>query len=336
MLLTGDQSYVGVLRKQIDLIYQQKKVENGKTLLPQMYGDPRGFKHNGKPEFYHYTGNLFLDRLTEIYLWSMDRRDLERIPADRGWIGFLEGKNPTYPEKEMADDFEHIRKRMELMRNDQTSPDTRLADYLQGIVPATTDTLVQLTLGGYFAAGRIWVLHSRLRYFDPEKRRSCLPEGVAALVEKLTADSVTVTLVNTNQIEPRVLDVQAGGYGEHQFTAVSANGKNTPFQSSIFTVRLARAPDHVSPVDESLRESSNASAALESEYSIARQSRSFLSTFCWEPESSLLQRQTPISIPASHHERSEKFMCRTSVQRASSLLRLLPPIFRRLRLIQAR
>ena len=239
LLLTGDQSYVGVLRKQLDLIYQQKKVENGKTLLPQMYGDPRGYKHNGKPEFYHYTGNLFLDRLTEIYLWSMDRRDLERIPTDRGWIGFLEGKNPTYPEKELADDFEHIRKRMELMRNDSTSPDTRLADYLQGIVPATTDTLVQLTLGGYFAAGRIWVLHSRLRYFDPEKRRSGLPQDVAALVEKLTADSVTVTLVNTNQLEPRVLDVQAGGYGEHQFTEVSANGKKTPLQSPVLTVRLA-------------------------------------------------------------------------------------------------
>ena len=239
LLLTGDQSYVGVLRKQMDLIYQQKKVENGKTLLPQMYGDPRGYKHNGKPEFYHYTGNLFLDRLTEIYLWSMDRRDLERIPTDRGWIGFLEGKNPTYPEKALAEDFEHIRKRMELMRNDPTSPDTRLADYLQGIVPATTDNLVQLTLGGYLAAGRIWVLHSRLRYFDPEKRRSGLPQDVAALVEKLTADSVTVTLVNTNQLEPRMLDVQAGGYGEHQFTAVSANGKKTLLQSPVLTVRLA-------------------------------------------------------------------------------------------------
>ena len=125
------------------------------------------------------------------------------------------------------------------MRNDPTSPDTRLADYLQGIVPATTDNLVELTLGGSLAAGRIWVLHSRLRYFDPEKRRSGLPQDVAALVEKLTADAVTVTLVNTNQLEPRTLDVQAGGYGEHQFTAVSANGKKTLLQSPVLTVRLA-------------------------------------------------------------------------------------------------
>ena len=125
------------------------------------------------------------------------------------------------------------------MRNDPTSPDTRLADYLLGIVPATTENLVQLTLGGYLAAGRIWVLHSRLRYFDPERRRSGLPQDVAALVEKLTADSVTVTLVNTNQLEPRVLDMQAGAYGEHQFTAVSANGKKTTLQSPVLTVQLA-------------------------------------------------------------------------------------------------
>lgn len=58
-------------------------------------------------------------------------------------------------------------------------------------------------------------------------------------MEKLTADSGTVTLVNTNQLEPRTLDVQAGGYGEHQFTAVSVNGKDLPLQSPVLTVRLA-------------------------------------------------------------------------------------------------
>ena len=30
------------------------------------------------------------DRLTEIYIWSIDRKDLERVPAKEGWIGFLE------------------------------------------------------------------------------------------------------------------------------------------------------------------------------------------------------------------------------------------------------
>ena len=238
LLLTGDQSYVDVLRKQLDLIYEHKKVENGKTLLPQMYGDPRGYKYNGKPEFYQYTGNLFSDRLTEIYLWSMDRKDLERVPTEEGWIGFLEGNAPDYPTRAMAADFEHIRERVERIRNDPTSPDTRLADFLLRVVPATTETLTRLTLGGYFAGGRIWVLNSRLRYFDPERRRSGLPRDVAALVEKLSADSVTVTLVNVNQIEARDVQVQAGGYGEHEFTGVRHNGKSQELDAPYVTVHL--------------------------------------------------------------------------------------------------
>ena len=238
LLLTGDQSYVDVLRKQMELLYEHKKVQDGKTLLPQMYGDPRGYKHNGEPKFYHYTDNLFADRLTEIYLWSMDSKDLDRIPPSEGWVSFLEGRQPEYPVKVMQEDFEHIRARMDRMRNDPTTPETRLADYLLGIVPATTDHLTQLTIGGYFARGSIWVLHSRLRYFDPVRQRSGLPEDVAALVEKLSADSVTVTLVNTNQLETRNVQVQAGGYGEHQFTAVSLKGESRALDAPYVTVTL--------------------------------------------------------------------------------------------------
>ena len=221
LLLTGNFSYIDVLRRQLDLVYEHKKTIDGKTLLPQMYGDPRGYKHNGPPEFYHYTENLFTDRLTEIYLWSMDRKDLARIPTEKGWLAFLEGNDPGYPARAMRQDFEHIRERTDRMRNDPTSPDTRLADYLLDIVPATTEHLLRLTTGGYSARGRIWVLHSRLRYFDPVRRRSGLPDDVAALVENMDADSVTVTLVNTNQLEAREVDVQAGGYGEHQFQGVT-------------------------------------------------------------------------------------------------------------------
>ena len=231
LLLSGDQAYIDVLRKQMDLVLAARKVENGKTLLPRMYGDPRGYKYNGEPEFYQYEPITYSDRLTEIYLWSMRREDLARVPLeDEPWPAFLEGKNPAYPIEAMQADFEHIRERMEFMRNDPTSADTRLADYLLRVVPAATDTLAQLTIGGYFPRGRIWVLHSRLRYFDPERRRAGLPPDTAALVHELKDDAVTVTLVNLNQVEPRDVIVQAGGYAEHRFT--EADG-------SALTVRLA-------------------------------------------------------------------------------------------------
>jgi hypothetical protein len=216
-LLTGDTAYIDVLRKQIDVLYDNKKVENGRTLLPRMYGDPRGYKETGKPEFYEYGGDRYEDLLTQIYLWSMDRKDLERISVDQGWIAFLEGKDADYPVRSLRRDLEFVRNRLEAMRNDPTSPDTRLADWLLGVMPVTTDRLTELTVGGYFGRSKLWALHSRVRYFDPVRRRPGLPEDVAALVEKLTADAVTLTLVNLDQVAPREVVVQAGAYGEHSF-----------------------------------------------------------------------------------------------------------------------
>lgn len=237
LLLTGDQAYVNVLRRQLDNIYAQKKVVDGRVLLPQMYGDPRGYRYDGPPQWYHYTENLFLDRLTEIYLWSMDRKDLERIPKT-GWIGFLEGQNPGYPEQALQADFAHIRRKLEQIRNDVTTPDTRLADYLLDFNPAATTNLYNLMLGGYFPNGRIWALHSRFRYFDPVARRAGPPPDVGALVEKLGADSATVTLVNVNPVEPRTLVVQAGGLREHYFDAVTVDGKTVPVNAALLSVRL--------------------------------------------------------------------------------------------------
>jgi hypothetical protein len=70
-------------------------------------------------------------------------------------------------------------------------------------------------------------------------RGSGLPRDVAALVEKLTADSATLTLVNVNQTEERTMMVQAGGYAEHSFVAVQTGELKHPVNATHFTVRLA-------------------------------------------------------------------------------------------------
>ncbi len=220
----GDQGFVSTLRKQLDNLYAQKKVENGRTLLPQMFGDPRGHKETGREEWYDFGPNLHIPRLTEIYLWSMDRRDLARIPVE-GWLAFLEGKDASYPEKALRADLEFVRSNVAEMNEDDTSADTRLADYLMGFNPAATDALSKLTLGSYLT-GNIWTLHARVRYFDQARNRPGLPEDVAALVEKFDADSVTLTLVNTNAAETREVTVQAGAYAEHQFLTVNGLAVN--------------------------------------------------------------------------------------------------------------
>ena len=236
LLLTGDQTFTAVLRRQMDNIYAQKKVVDGKTLLPQMYGDPSGYKGKGAPSWYQYTGNLFTDRLAEIYFLSMDRKDLDRVPV-RGWVAFLEGKNPDYPVQALQTDLEHVRRTVKAIENDDTTADTRLADYVQGLNPAATMALTNLTTGAYLA-GNIWSLHSRFRYFDPVRRRAGLPEDVGALVEKLEADAATLVLVNTDPVEPRTLIVQAGAYGEHRIDAAEVNGAAQSVGGPLLTVRL--------------------------------------------------------------------------------------------------
>ena len=237
LLLTGDQAYVDVLRKQIDLIYEQKKMVDSKITVPSMYGNPKGHKVDGDAQWYRWGGDLKISQLIEIYLWSMKRSDLDRIPIE-GWIGYLEGKAPDYPEQALQRDFAELSRQVRRIKADDTTPDTRLADYLLGFSPAQTNTLTNLMLGGSFFSSKLWTLHTRVRYFDPVGRRSGVPEGVAALVEKLTDDSVTLTLVNVNQTEARPVMVQAGGYGEHQFESVTVDGKTTAIDHPYLTVRL--------------------------------------------------------------------------------------------------
>jgi len=237
-MLTGDTSYVDVLKRQIDILYENKKVENGQTLLPTMYGDPKGHKSNGKPEYYNYSGNLLHNQLMQIYLWTMDRSLLDRIPTQDGWAGFLEGNDPGYPARALRSDLRSVRNKVEEAKHDPTSPDTRLADWLLGLSPAQTDTLTQLTMGGYFGTGKHWSLHSRVRYFDPARGRPGLPDAVGALVTKMTADEATVTLVNLDVVSPREVVVQAGGMGEHSFESAAWAGKTKGLDGNSLRVKL--------------------------------------------------------------------------------------------------
>src|SRR6266508_2019797 len=221
--------YVEAWRKQADAINANVKVENGRNLYPHMRGD-RGW--------YDYTPEKFNAYALEAYFLTMKKEDRERAPHD-GWLEFLEGRNPKFPEEALRRDLERVRGRAQAMRNDDTTPDTRLADDPMSFNPATVIALMQLMWGGLPPDLRARALFSNLRYFDPVKRRAGIPEDVAALVEGMTGDSVTVTLVNINQLESRELVIQAGGYAEHQFDAVEWNGQTVPLNAREFTVRLA-------------------------------------------------------------------------------------------------
>ncbi len=159
--------------------------------------------------------------------------------APNRWMDYLDGKDQRYFEDALRADLERVRRRVAGMRADTTTPDTRLADDPLRFGKADVSSLIELVLGGIYLDRNAAVLHCRLRYFDPERRRAGLPEDVAARVEKLTADGTVVTLVNVNQLAARTVVVQAGGYGEHEFQSVQAGDRKVVINGVSFTVRLA-------------------------------------------------------------------------------------------------
>jgi hypothetical protein len=153
------------------------------------------------------------------------------------WLDFLAGKNAGYPEKQLKDDLGRIRNRVAAMREDATTPDTRLADDPMKFNPASVHALLELTMGGVHPGVGGNSLVARFRYFDAQKRRPGLPDDVAALVTRLTSDEADVTLVNVNQLDARELIVQGGAYGEHNIA--TAIGENSAGNSPHVRVKLA-------------------------------------------------------------------------------------------------
>ncbi len=235
--LTGDVRYLDVLRRQTENIFAQEKVIDGKEMIPFNYGE-----FEGKVGWYNYAPattsryDFPHGRMMQVYMVSMDRKDLEHVNPSP-WRDFLDGKNPGYPEKAFAEDFASIRRQLDRMRNEPTTPDTRLADWPMMFEPTAIDNLYALTQGGYIT-GNIWTNNAYLRYFDPARSRSGLPEDVAALVTAMDASGVTVTLVNINPVEIHDVVVQTGGNGEHRCNTVTVDGVAIPVGSRSFTVRL--------------------------------------------------------------------------------------------------
>ncbi|MBI2824182.1 MAG: hypothetical protein HYX69_05805 [Planctomycetia bacterium] len=227
-LLSGSQRYADAWRTQIDAVNAAGREIDGRMMYPTMHGDQG---------WYAFQPAKYAHGADEVYYWSMKPADRERLSGG-GWLAFLDGREPGYPAAALRADFAALRSRVEAMRQDTTTPDTRLADDPLMVSPATVVTLCNLTLGGLYPGHHASHLHARVRYFDPETHRAGLPEGVAALVERLSADAVTVTLVNVDPVQPRSLIVQGGAYGEHQIATAAIGDREERVDRPWVAVRL--------------------------------------------------------------------------------------------------
>ena len=254
-LLTRDSDYLDLPRSQIDLLLEfgemrasddtdilgptpanARKKSTGEEvfMVPKRYGDAGWFDWSPMPMTW------------PIALWnlSMADSDWQRIEDIRGksssdwnavqpfhgktdaghesaWIRFLAGDNDDYPERILHATEQIVRRRLALTREDTSVGTRHHVHHWQWANPASSEALVQLTLGAPQQIYNGGLLHARVRYFDSQQRRPGLPPDVAALVETLEADRTVVRLVNLNGNETRELIIQAGTLGEHRFGKAS-------------------------------------------------------------------------------------------------------------------
>jgi hypothetical protein len=230
VLVSGDMKYADAWRNMMDSINSHVRDMNGRKQYPSMYGADGWYGWQNTP---WNVGAL------ELWFWSQKAEDANRLGnARQGWVNFLQGQNPDYPELALQRDFEIFADRTQRMRDYKTPPDRRLADNMLDLNPATTGALIQLMCGGIPPGADGSLLNARLRYFDPDRKRAGVPEDVAALVSEMTDTQTVVTLINLNATQPRTVIVQGGGYGEHQLVSVTAGGKTTAVNSSLLKVQL--------------------------------------------------------------------------------------------------
>jgi hypothetical protein len=238
-LLTGDDKYMAVWRRQNAAINARAKEIDGQLHTPRMCG-PKGW--------YSYAPGPYRLNAFEIWYLSMDPAD-RALAGQHPWIDFLEGRNPGYPADAIRASLARIKSRLESIHNDNSTAETRLADNALNFNPASVASLLQLTQGALHIARPPWSptspnqggapLHARLRYFDPVRRRAGLPQDVAALVDKLESDRTCVILVNLDANRERVVTVQGGAYGEHLITSVQNGKQSRAVNGRCLDVKLA-------------------------------------------------------------------------------------------------
>jgi hypothetical protein len=248
-LVTANPKYLELPRSQQVFMLGKSKVENGHRLVANRHNE-KGW-YDWRPAVPQYPVNL--------WYMSFDKADWERLlrlvdfdalakkpyAKSKGddknefpWIRFLRGENPGWPVEILRANWAESQRRLGLVRSDRTDPEDMDVHHWQDRNPLVLEGLVQQMLGGPNHIYHGGLLHVRLRYFDAEKHRAGIPEDVAALVDKITADSVRVTLVNTSKERRREAILQAGAFGEHQLQGAEIDGKTIRFTGKHLRVEL--------------------------------------------------------------------------------------------------
>ena len=262
LLLTGDFGYLELLRSQIQLMLENSITrEDGQLIMPTRYGpdgwcyDPPVGPSNDDilPKRGVYTGPIpwRMQELAHLYHASMSSEDYELITrirdgeVERDWneIGdrggeknggetefarfqYYDGLNPDWPEKILSAEYRWAMEAFDKIRLDDRTVEEIVTTNFFPPNPVFTKGLTQVTMGAPQSVYNGGLLRATVRYYDRDNARPGLPRDVAALVDKLGADAVGIQLVNLSNTETRNAIVQAGAFGEHQFTGLKYRSMN--------------------------------------------------------------------------------------------------------------
>jgi hypothetical protein len=263
VLLSGDLGYTELMRSQIKMLLDNSFTrEDGHLMVPVRVdrngwaGDnvdpvlmgPRPLRVYEPAHVYHMTMSQedydIIDRLrdgdkerdwNETTFFADERADYE---TEYSRFQYYDGKNPDWPEKALTAQYQQALERYERLMADDRDPEQLIADNEEPPNPVVTKILIQTTMGAPHSVYHGGLLRATVRYYDKDLVRPGLPADVSALVDMLAADGVGIQLVNLSRNETRNLIVQAGAFGEHQFTEVRYGDKAIPTNSKYFEVQL--------------------------------------------------------------------------------------------------
>ncbi|MGW8482978.1 hypothetical protein ACWGJP_07545 [Microbacterium sp. NPDC055903] len=157
-----------------------------------------------------------LDEAIEALPASANRlapfRDKEEAGHEAGWLDFLSGRMPDYPERALEMALGQVARRVALMRTDGDDPDGAHLHFWQRVNPVVTEILSQQITGTPQVLYNGGLPFSAIDYADAERGRPGLPRDVAALVERIDVDSVAIRLVNTSTTRARRVRVLPGRF----------------------------------------------------------------------------------------------------------------------------
>ena len=251
LLLTGDYGYLDLMRSQFVLLLDMGVTDDSGQLLVPTRMTERGWEELQPMKIlemahvYHASqSQADCDLLTRVRDGDKTR-DWNHVAAEGGRRGgdleyarfqYYDGELPDWPEKILGAEYAFAQAMMAAYRQDERDFDTIVEDNRwppynprvperkdyggENADPVRTVGLTQVMLGAPRTLYNGGLLRATVRYFDIDRQRPGVPEGVAVLVDGLGDDRVGIQLVNTDTSETRNLIVQAGAFGEHSFTEV--------------------------------------------------------------------------------------------------------------------